>query len=269
MRCFIERVVTNHDVATDIKVLIPDAGLRRRMSRVIKSAVSTAMEALGGVEGISTLDGIITATGWGCLADSERFLRNVIVDKEQLLNPTPFIQSTFNTVGGQIALLGHNHCYNVTYVNRSHSFEDALLDAMMRAEDGDSEHMLLGAFDEETPSQHRIMERMGAFRRVACGEGAMFAIVGAQRNERSIAEVATLAFPAESLTREEVVEQYATTAHARVIYNGYAEHGLFPTASAMCFAEAVKLVAEGTPEVVIYNEFFGASPTVIVVRCLA
>ena len=74
MRCFIERVVTNHDVATDIKVLIPDAGLRRRMSRVIKSAVSTAMEALGGVEGISTLDGIITATGWGCLADSERFL---------------------------------------------------------------------------------------------------------------------------------------------------------------------------------------------------
>ena len=166
MRCFIERVVTNHDVATDIKVLIPDAGLRRRMSRVIKSAVSTAMEALGGVEGISTLDGIITATGWGCLADSERFLRNVIVDKEQLLNPTPFIQSTFNTVGGQIALLGHNHCYNVTYVNRSHSFEDALLDAMMRAEDGDSEHMLLGAFDEETPSQRRIMERMGLFRKV-------------------------------------------------------------------------------------------------------
>ena len=63
MRCFIERVVTNHDVATDIKVLIPDAGLRRRMSRVIKSAVSTAMEALGGVEGISTLDGIITHNG--------------------------------------------------------------------------------------------------------------------------------------------------------------------------------------------------------------
>jgi hypothetical protein len=97
----------------------------------------------------------------------------------------------------------------------------------------------------------------------------MFAIVGAQRNERSIAEVTTLAFPAESLSREEVAEQYATTAHARVIYNGYAEYGLFPTASAMCFAEAVKLVAEGTPEVVIYNEYFGASPTVIVVRCLA
>jgi hypothetical protein len=269
MRCFIERVVTNHDVTTDIKVLIPDAGLRRRMSRVIKSAVTTAIETVGGVEGIASLDGIITATGWGCLADSERFLRNVIVDKEQLLNPTPFIQSTFNTVGGQIALLGHNHCYNVTYVNRSHSFEDALLDAMMRAEDGDSEHMLLGAFDEETPSQRRIMERMGLFRKVACGEGAMFAIVGAKRNELSIAEVTTLAFPAESLSHEKVVAEYATDERTHVIYNNYAKYGLYPTSSAQCFAEAVKLVAEETPEVVIYNEYFGATPTVIVVRCLS
>ena len=269
MRCFIERVVTNRDVTTDIKELIPDAGLRRRMSRVIKSAVSTAIETLGGVEGIKSLDGIITATGWGCLADSERFLRNVIVDKEQLLNPTPFIQSTFNTVGGQIALLGHNHCYNVTYVNRSHSFEDALLDAMMRAEDGEGEHMLIGAFDEETPSQHRIMERMGAFRDVACGEGALFAIVGAERNERSIAEVAQLAFPGESLTQERVAEEYATTERTHIIYNGFAEHGLFPTASALCFADAVRLIEEGVPEVVIYNEYLGATPTIIVVRCLA
>ena len=132
MRCYINRVITAEEVSSDIKLLIPDAGVRRRMSRMIKSAVTTAVECMGAVEEIDSLDAIITATGWGCLADSERFLRNIIVDKEQLLNPTPFIQSTFNTVGGQIALLRHNHCYNVTYVNRSHSFEDALLDAMMR-----------------------------------------------------------------------------------------------------------------------------------------
>ena len=153
--------------------------------------------------------------------------------------------------------------------------EDGLEDEQLRvrhgfdAEDGEGEHMLIGAFDEETPSQHRIMERMGAFRNVACGEGALFAIVGARRNERSIAEVAQLAFPGESLTQERVAKKYATTERTHIIYNGFAEHGLFPTASAMCFAEAVKLVAEGTPEVVIYNEYFGASPTVIVVRCLA
>ena len=112
MKCYIDRVITDHEVITDIKQLIPDAGLRRRMSKVIKNAVSTAVECLGGIDEIASLDAIITATGWGCLTDSERFLRNIIVDKDQLLNPTPFIQSTFNTVGGQIALLKHQHCYN-------------------------------------------------------------------------------------------------------------------------------------------------------------
>ena len=105
MKCYIDKIVTDRNVVTDIKQLIPDAGLRRRMSKVVKTAVATAIETIGGVENIDSLDGIITATGWGCLTDSERFLRNIIVDKEQLLNPTPFIQSTFNTVGGQIALL--------------------------------------------------------------------------------------------------------------------------------------------------------------------
>ena len=166
MKCYINNVVTNQQVTTDIKLLIPDAGLRRRMSRVIKSAVTTAVECIGGVEKIDDMDAIITATGWGCLADSERFLRNLIEDKEQMLNPTPFIQSTFNTVGGQIALLRHNHCYNVTYVNRGHSFEDAVLDAIMRIEDEESNNILIGAFDEQTPSQQRLIFPLewGAFR---------------------------------------------------------------------------------------------------------
>ena len=224
MRCYIERVTTDRDVTTDIKVLIPDAGLRRRMSRVIKSAVATAVEAIGGVEGIKALDAIITATGWGCLADSEKFLRNLIAEREQLLNPTPFIQSTFNTVGGQIALLGHNHCYNVTYVNRSHSFEDALLDAAMRVADGESGNLLVGAFDEQTPSQHRIMERMGTFRYIDDGEGAVFAIVKAN-SEGCIAQLTEIDFPTKSLSAAECRERYATTDSAVLLYNDFKEIG--------------------------------------------
>lgn len=268
MRCYVDRVVTDHDVVTDIKQLIPDAGLRRRMSRVIKSAVTTAVECVGGVEAIDSLDAIITATGWGCLADSERFLRNVIVDREQLLNPTPFIQSTFNTVGGQIALLRHNHCYNVTYVNRSHSFEDALLDAMMRVEDGESSDILVGAFDEQTPTQHRIMERMGAFRGVEDGEGAVFARLVAKRSERSIAQITAIEFPGRSLSAKECMAHYATTAEAKLLYNTYTGYGLFPTASAYCFAEAVRQVADGQSEVIVYNEYFGATPVVLRVQCI-
>lgn len=268
MRCYINRITTYKDLTTDIKRLIPDAGMRRRMSRVLKMAVSTAVECIAGVENIDALDAIITATGWGCLADSEKFLRNVIVEKEQLLNPTPFIQSTFNTVGGQIALLRHNHCYNVTYVNRSHSFEDALLDAMIRIADGDSKTLLVGAFDEQTSSQHRIMERMGMFRHSKDGEGAVFMHITAEQSENSIAEITAIDFPMQTLSPLECKDRYATTEHTVVVWNKYKVYGSFPTSSAYCFAEAVKAITDGVKEVIVYNEYFGATPTVLVVRCI-
>ena len=266
MKCYIDRVTTEQDVTTDIKLLIPDAGMRRRMSRVLKMAVTTAVECIEGCDNIDSLDAIITATGWGCLADSEKFLRNIIIEKEQLLNPTQFIQSTFNTVGGQIALLRHNHCYNVTYVNRSHSFEDALLDAMMRIADSESQNLLVGAFDEQTPSQHRIMERMGLFRNDYDGEGAVFAHLTAKQGERSIAEISTIEFPQNALSKEECKERYGTADDCVVMWNEYKKYGLFPTASAQTFADAIKLILSGVSEVIIYNEYFGATPTLLVVR---
>lgn len=268
MKCYINRVVRDLDVVTDIKLLIPDAAQRRRMSKVIKTAVSTAVECVQGVENIDTLDAIITATGWGCLTDSERFLRNVINDKEQLLNPTPFIQSTFNTIGGQIALLRHNHCYNVTYVNRSHSFEDALLDAMMRIADGESTNILLGAFDEQTPSQHTIMERMGAFRKYKDGEGAVFATLTAEQTESTIAQIDKIDFLTQSLAKEECLAKYASLPDSKLLYNNFAEYGLYPTSSAYCFAEAVRLIREGASEVIIYNEYFGAKPVILKLKCV-
>ena len=268
MGLYIENIVTDKLIQSDIKTLIPDAGLRRRMSRVIKMAVSTAVECLGGVEKIAGLDAIITATGYGCLADSERFLRNVIVDKEDLLNPTPFIQSTFNTVGGQIALLGHNHCYNMTYVNRSHSFEDALLDAFMRLADEESSRILVGAFDEKTDSQYEIMRRMGVWRNTECGEGAMFAVVTAGKSCDTIAEVTRIDFPQTALTAEECLEKYAVSSDAEVLWNSFGQTGLFPTASAMVFAQAVELIRTGIPEVVVYNGLWSNSPAVCVLRCI-
>ncbi len=266
MRCFVQRVMTDREVTTDLKQLIPDAAMRRRMSRVVKMAVSTAVECVGGVEHIDELDTILTATGWGCLADSERFLRNLISEQEQLLNPTPFIQSTFNTVGGQVALLRHNHCYNVTYVHRGHSFEDALLDALMRAADGQGAQMLVGAFDEMTPSQHRIMERMGLFRTRQDGEGAVFALLTACQTEHSVAEVAGIDFPSEGLDAAAVHTRYATDERTKVIWNDWSIAGCYPTASAQAFRKAVELIEQGTPEVIVYNAYQEASPAVIRLR---
>ncbi|MCH5329400.1 MAG: beta-ketoacyl synthase chain length factor [Alistipes sp.] len=268
MRCFVSRTVTDAELVSDIKELIPDAGLRRRMSRVLKMSVATAVEAAGGTEGIASADAVITATGLGCLADSERFLRNMIADGEQMLNPTPFIQSTFNTAGGQIALLGGNHCYNVTYVNRSHGFEDALLDAMMRIADGESRRVLLGAFDERTPSQHRIMERMGLYRHAECGEGAVFMVLTDAPAADSEAAVVRIDFPERSLSESECRAKYASVEDAAVIVNRGDRFGLFPTASAQAFAAGVRLIREGAREAVIYNEYLGGKPAVAVLGCI-
>lgn len=269
MGLYIEKIVKDSQVQTDIKALIPDAGLRRRMSRVIKMSVSTAVECIGGIDGIGSLDAIITATGYGCLADSEKFLRNVINDKEELLNPTPFIQSTFNTVGGQIALLSHNHCYNMTYVNRGHSFEDALLDGFMRAADGDASRMLIGAFDEKTDSQHEIMRRMGTWRKGECGEGAVFVVMTSGKSSVSIAEVTRIDFPESEMSAEECADKYGTVPGTKVLWNSFGQHGLFPTASAMMFSDAVEMIRSGAEEVVIYNGLWSSSPAVTVLkRCI-
>lgn len=268
MKCFIDKVVTNLDVTSEIKTLIPDAGLRRRMSSVLKSAVTTAVECVEGIEGIDRLDAIITATGLGCLADSERFLRNIIVDNEQLLNPTPFIQSTFNTVGGQIAILRHKNCYNVTYVNRDHSFEDALLDALMHIADNESHRVLVGAFDEQTPTQYKIMERMGFWRKSICQEGAVFTTLTAQSSECSLAELSRLDYLSQPLTEKACMTKYADDDNAVLLTNVPEDTGLFPLVSAQLFANGVRKITNGAKQVIIYNGHGNNRPTIMVLKCI-
>ena len=75
---------------------------------------------------------------------------NALMDnREQMLNPTAFIQSTFNTVGAQLALPLKIHAYNVTYVHRGLSFESALIDGIISIAEG-KQHVLAGAMDEIT-----------------------------------------------------------------------------------------------------------------------
>ena len=101
----------------DYKEMITNANLRRRMSRMIKMGVACGLECLKDISP-EKVDAIITATGLGCLADTEKFMNALMDNREQMLNPTAFIQSTFNTIGAQIALLLKIHAYNVTYVHR-------------------------------------------------------------------------------------------------------------------------------------------------------
>jgi hypothetical protein len=169
------------DIEPDYKEFIQDAGLRRRMSRIIRMSVASAIIAMREAK-IESLDAIVTGTGWGCLADTEKFLVSIIQNEERLLNPSSFIQSTSNTIGAQIALmLGDKH-YNNTYVHGSSSFESALTDAALLAEEG-RDIILAGGFDELTPTKRHLLGRMGMWRDHKGGEGSAFFVLAREPRE--------------------------------------------------------------------------------------
>ena len=133
------------------------------MSRIIKMGVAAGSMALKQA-GLSVPNGIITGTAYGCLDDTGIFLNKMIDNKEYALNPTPFIQSTHNTIGSQIALLLQCQGYNQTYTQGAFSFESALLDALLELTDSPSQSLLVGGVDEITAVSHALQKRFGIFR---------------------------------------------------------------------------------------------------------
>jgi 3-oxoacyl-(acyl-carrier-protein) synthase len=135
--------------------------------------MAAGMEALREAD-IKVPDGIITGTGYGCLDDTGIFLSKMIENKEQALNPTPFIQSTHNTIGSQLALLLHCQGYNQTYTQRALSFENALLDACLSIGEDPTQWLLTGAADEITNVSHDLLRRFHVYRRNNVSSLALF-----------------------------------------------------------------------------------------------
>lgn len=171
---------------------IIDIKLIRRMSRIIKMGVAAATQCLKEA-GVEVPDAIVTGTAYGCLEDTGVFLTKLIETDEEVYSPTAFIQSTHNTVGGQIALMLQCTKYNNTFAHRGGSFESALLDAIMLLEEDEAENVLVGGIDEITDISHAILSRMGLYKREAvsnlelfnsdskgtiAGEGASFFLLG-------------------------------------------------------------------------------------------
>lgn len=195
MKLYVNCITSGAGLRRDIKELIPEMNLRRRMSRVVKSGVAAGIESLLEFGDRTAVEAVVTATGLGCIADSEKFLDSLIANEERMLNPTPFIQSTFNTVGAQIALLRGLHCYNTTYTNRWTSFENALTDAALRIGAGLSRAVLVGAFDETTPSAGIILQRLGMAQQGGWGESSVFFVLTADAFDTSVAAITGIRFP--------------------------------------------------------------------------
>lgn len=186
----------------DYKGIITNATLRRRMSRIVKMGVACGLECIDGMAS-ENIQGIITATGLGCLADTEKFLNTLIENEERMLNPTPFIQSTFNTIGAQIALFRQIHAYNMTYVHRGLSFESALLDAMLKIWEG-ADNILVGSIDEMTDTSYAIQQRLGLLKGMQAGEGAQFFLLSREAGEHPLAEIIGIDTFAGQQTAEEI-----------------------------------------------------------------
>lgn len=160
----------------DYKDVITDANSRRRMGRLLKMAVWCGLKSLDGVPS-ERVAGIITSTGAGFMKDTISFGSSIFDRAETLLNPSPFMQSTFNTASGYIALIRKIHAYNTTYVQQADGFAASLVDAAMLLDDaGEGNVALVGAFDEVTPEVDVIRQRLGLYRVgdgfLPLGEGA-------------------------------------------------------------------------------------------------
>lgn len=220
-----QKTADAHDFLTEIiehntdylKCLEPDYKkildplLARRISRLIKMGITSAKFCLDQA-GIPMPGAIITGTGLGSIEDTEKILGTIHLDQIPL-NPTPFIQSTYNTISSQIAINLKCSGYNSTYVHRSFSFESGLLDALMQLEEKCAISVLVGGIDEMSMDHLSLIRRLGHWKMgpensleilksqtkgALAGEGSGYFILSPEKNERSycrILEVKTIYKP--------------------------------------------------------------------------
>ncbi len=175
----------------------------RRMSKAVKMGLFCSKKALEEAK-IKVPDAILVGSGQGCMQDTEKFMRNMLNNQEDLLSPTSFIQSTHNTVGGQIALNLKCTGYNMTYTQNSVSFESALLDSLLQIKTEDVENILVGGVDETSNAftgfqkldgqiKTENIDNLDLFNSESAGtiisESAAFFVLGSHQSSSSYAEI--------------------------------------------------------------------------------
>jgi 3-oxoacyl-[acyl-carrier-protein] synthase II len=182
-----------------------DPLLARRLSRLIKMGITSARMCLTDA-GVEMPDAIITGTGLGSVEDTEKIL-TTIHDDTIPLNPTPFMQSTYNTISSQIAINLKCHGYNSTYVHRSFSFESGLIDAMLQLEEKSAVNILAGGIDEMTLSHLALIRLPGGLKTkpvnnlellryetpgALAGEGSGYFLLSSERSSTTYARIAAV-----------------------------------------------------------------------------
>lgn len=180
----------------DYSAYIPPMQLRR-MSKAVRMGIGAAKICLQQNSDTKT-DAISVGTALGCLQDTETFLNKMISQDEQMLTPTAFIQSTHNTVAGQVALVMGCHGHNLTYAHRGHSFEHAMLNTWLYLSDHPGKKVLVGGIEELTETSMDVLKQLNIYAKQEvtsdrifdepgkgsiAGEGAAFFLVTDQQKD--------------------------------------------------------------------------------------
>lgn len=213
---FLNGQKTNHE-AVVYKVIEPDymefipKGLLRRMGKAVRMGVGAGLPL---VKEHKDIDGVLIGTANGGLEDCIKFLNQIVEYDEGTLTPTNFVQSTPNAVAGQLALMGENRGYNITYTNGGTSFENAILDGLMLLEEGENEKLLIGGIEEISDYNYNIDSLANKYKTevvsdenllnsktngTVCGEGAALFVVEKDAKEYycEIKDVAQITYPNE------------------------------------------------------------------------
>lgn len=189
-----------HCIEPDYKEFINPAKLRR-MSRILKMGLGAASLC---VQRGTQPDAIILGTGFGCLADLEKFQYAMKAENEQLLSPTPFVNSSHNMISSQIAIALRCNGYNMTHFHAALSFENAVQDAMMLIAENEAQNVLVGGIDEITEQLFSITDKLDIWRKdnynnmnlfksthrgTLMGEGAAFFMIGSKPTDGNSAQI--------------------------------------------------------------------------------
>ncbi len=190
-------------IAPKYRDYIPAKQLRR-MAKQMKLGLIGAQKAIEDANS-NSINAIIVGTGNGNISDTQKFLNSIIDNKERMLIPTSFVQSTNNIVAGSIALMLKNKQYNTTYTHHGAAFEISLIDAIMLFAEDKAKTILVGGIDEITEEtfEHKSQgdlwtkEALNPFtikennyiQGAIMGESSSFFILSSQRTEHSYAQL--------------------------------------------------------------------------------
>lgn len=256
---------------------VVDLGKMRRMGRIIRMAAATAVQAAEDRKP----DSIIVGSGLGCYTNAILFTEEFLTKKDGLLSPQYFVQSTENVIAGQIALLLDAQGYNITYSQKGVSFENAMMDGMLRYSEGRSLH-LVGGVDEKYPGFSLGGTPSGLW----IGEGASFFLLGDPSPKNNVLLDSCQIFPIKDFPADLIRQLEKDLRPDTILYGDsfihgyedeclhefktmtrYSDHcGIYMTNMGFGVHWGKELIEAGNNCVVIVNNFYNKHAGVIVLR---